>query len=165
MITVRRAEIQDILDINAIYNEAIRNTVATFDTEPKSLEWTKNWLLNHDENHPVMVTEEDGSVIAWASLSKWSDRSAYDGTVELSVYVRQDRRGTGFGRELMQEIIAAGKQAGLHTLISRISGGNEVSVHLHLALGFKEVGILHEVGYKFEQWIDVYLFQLMLTDG
>jgi L-amino acid N-acyltransferase YncA len=164
MITVRPAEIQDIPDINAIYNDAIRNTVATFDTEPRSLEWTKNWLLGHDENHPVLVTEEEGTVIAWASLSRWSDRSAYDGTAELSVYVREDKRGTGFGRELMQEIIAAGKKAGLHSLISRISGGNDVSFHLHRTFGFEEIGILREVGFKFDQWINVHLYQLLFTD-
>ncbi|NQT26184.1 N-acetyltransferase family protein [candidate division KSB1 bacterium] len=162
MITVRPAEVEDILDINAIYNDAIRNTVATFDTEPKSLEWTKNWLLKHDEKHPVLVTVEDEKVIAWASLSPWSDRSAYDGTAELSVYVQQDKRGAGLGRELMKEIIEQGKKTGLHTLISRISGDNDVSFHLHKAFGFEEIGILREVGHKFNQWIDVYMYQLMI---
>lgn len=161
MLTVRPAQIQDILDINAIYNDVIRNTVATFDTEPKSLEWTKNWLLTHDGDHPVLVTEYDGSVIAWASLSGWSERPAYSRTAELSIYVREDKRGAGLGRGLMQAVIDKGKETGLHTLISRISAGNEVSFHLHRTFGFEEIGIMREVGFKFGRWIDVHLYQLL----
>ena len=161
MITVREAKIEDIIDINAIYNDAVRNTVATFDTESRSREWTKNWMLMHDDRHPVLVADEDGGVIAWASLSPWSDRKAYDGTAELSVYVREDKRGAGLGRGLMEAIIGKGRETGLHTLISRISAGNAVSIHLHQAFGFSEVGILREVGYKFDRWVDVHVYQLL----
>ena len=161
MLFIRPAEIQDIPAITDIYNEAIANTVATFDTEPKTMEDHKHWLLAHDEKHPVLVAEIDGVVKGWIALSRWSDRAAYNGTAELSVYIHAHARGQGIGRALMERVIEAGRQAGLHTIVSRIAEGNAVSVHLHETLGFKEIGILREVGYKFDRWVDVVILQLM----
>lgn len=161
MPTLRPAEIQDIPEITEIYNEAIRNTVATFDTEPKKLEERKNWFLAHDEKHPILVAKEEGNVVGWTALSKWSERAAYDGTAELSVYIAPDFRNRRIGRALMESIIEAGQEAGLHTIISRIAGGNEISIYMHESMGFEKIGIMKEVGHKFGRWIDVHLYQYM----
>ncbi len=74
MISVRAATAADVPAITEIYNEAILTTVATFDTEPKSLASQEAWFKAHDERHPILVAEIDGKVIGWASLSVWSDR-------------------------------------------------------------------------------------------
>jgi L-amino acid N-acyltransferase YncA len=161
MPTLRPAEIQDIPEITEIYNEAVRNTVATFDTEPRTLEDRKNWFLAHDGKHPILVAEMEGNVVGWAALSKWSDRAAYDGAAELSVYIAPDFRNKRIGRALMQAVIETGRKVGLHTIVSRIAGGNEVSVYMHESMGFEKIGVMKEVGHKFGRWIDVHLYQFM----
>src|SRR3954454_2525457 len=97
---IRRAELADAPAIAEIYNEAIATTTATFDTEPKTVEERTQWLQSHDERHPVFVALADGAIVGWASLTRWSDRAAYDDTAETSFYVRSTARGRGIGRKL-----------------------------------------------------------------
>lgn len=161
MIIIRSATEQDISFITEIYNEAILNSTATFDTEIKSVEDRLQWLRNHNSSFPVIIAEENNVVIGWASLSKWSDRSAYDSTAELSVYVDKNHRNKGVGKQLMEVITFTGRDVGLHTLISRITEGNEKSIYLHERLGFKNTGTLKEVGKKFGKFIDVHVLQIV----
>ena len=87
MLNIRPATEEDQLEIMEIYNDAVENTTATFDTEKRRLDKQLDWFNKHKSNHPVIVGEENGIVKGWASLSPWSERKAYDGTVEVSVYV------------------------------------------------------------------------------
>jgi len=156
---VQAAREEDVPAIAGIYNEAVLTTVATFDTEPRSLEAQREWLRVHDARHPALVAELRGEVVGWASLSPWSDRKAYDGTAEVSVYVRSDQRGRGIGRELLTALVAAADALDLHVLLARIADGNAVSVHLHESVGFRPVGVMTQVGFKFSRWIDVHLLE------
>lgn len=149
----------DIPAITAIYNEAVLTTVATFDTEPKSETDRAAWFAVHDSRHPVLVAEVEGQVVGWASLSKWSERLAYADTAEISLYVQSSQRGRGIGKCLVEALVAEGEKAGLHTLIARIGAGNQVSVRLHQAAGFEHIGVMREVGRKFDQLLDVHLMQ------
>ena len=164
MSTVRKATFEDLEAITEIYNDAIQKTVATFDTEPKSLEEQKAWFSHHDGKYPIIVAEEDDSIVGWASLSRWSDRCAYSDTAEISLYVRESHRGKGIGRKLINEIIDEGKRAHLHTVIARISEGNSMSIHLHESVGFRHIGVMKEVGRKFGRLIDVNLMQLVYDE-
>ena len=160
---IRTATIDDIIGITDIYNHAILNSTATFDTEPKTLQQQKHWFESHNKNYPVVVAVDSSKNIAgWASLSRWSDRCAYDATAELSVYVRHTQRGKGIGKALMQEIIIQGKQGGVHTILSRIVDGNAVSISIHQAFGFFEIGTMKEVGFKFGKRLDVLMMQKIL---
>lgn len=159
---IRQADGDDAAAIADIYNDAVAHGVATFDTEPKSAEERQRWLAAHDETHPVLVAEDAGLVVAWASLTEWSDRPAYSGTAEVSLYVREGYRGRGIGREMLRAIIDAGRRAGLHTLIARITEGNAASVRLAEWGGFTHVGVMREVGRKFGKLLDVRLMQLIL---
>ena len=159
---LRPATKADIPAIRGIYNDAILNTTSTFDSTPKSMAEMESWFAAHDERHPILVMVADGHVWGWASLSRWSDRAAYDGTAELSVYVHPEHRGQGIGRKLMAAILEEGRRAGLHTVISRIEAGNAASIHLHAAFGFSMVGVMKEVGCKFGRWLDVAIMQLIL---
>jgi L-amino acid N-acyltransferase YncA len=161
MLTIRPATLNDLGQITEIYNDAIAKTTATFDTEPKTLEQQESWFSSHDAGHPVLVAEEDGLVLGWASLSQWSDRCAYSATAEISVYVREENRGKGIGKQLMKATIQAGKEAGLHTIIARIAGSNKISVDLCKSFGFQYIGTMREVGKKFGQLLDVHLMQLI----
>jgi len=121
----------------------------------------RRWWAEHARPWSVFVADRAGDVVGWASLSRWSDRPGYRRTGEVSIYVRSDARGRGVGRALIEQLVASGAQAGLHTLLARIADGNAASVRLHTRQGFVLVGVLHEVGYKFDRWIDVQMLQRM----
>ena len=73
-LTVRQATLEDLNDITEIYNEAILKTVATFDTEPKTIEEQKNWFQNHGKKYPLIVAEEENKIVGWAALTKYSTK-------------------------------------------------------------------------------------------
>jgi phosphinothricin acetyltransferase len=161
MLNIRLATTTDLPAITDIYNEAIRNTTATFDTEEKTVADRLAWFTAHDNQHPVTVAEQNGVIVGWASLSQWSDRCAYDGTAEASLYVHHNHRSQGIGKALFGDIIKRGEQCGLHTVVSRIAAENGVSVHLHEEVGFFHIGVMREVGRKFGRLLDVVMMQLI----
>lgn len=161
-VVIRRAGRGDVPAITDIYNEAIRSTTATFDTETKSIDDRMAWFDSHGEKHPVLVAERDGRVVGWASLSRWSDRCAYDDTAETSFYVAPEFRGRGIGRALKAATIAEARRLGFHTLIARVAEGSDASLHLNREAGFELVGTLRQVGMKLGRRLDVHILQLML---
>jgi phosphinothricin acetyltransferase len=161
-VNIRKAQLDDLPHITAIYNDAILTTTATFDTNPKSDAEQLDWFRAHDDRHPILVAERDGQVVGWCSLSAWSDRCAYANTAETSFYVRREFRGQGIGRQLKQAIIDEAKRLGFHTLIARVAEGSIESAHLNESLGFARVGTLKQVGRKFGRHLDVHLYQKML---
>ena len=159
---IRIAQLSDAEAINEIYNEAILTTTATFDTEPQSVERRIEWLNAHDDLHPVFVAEVDATVVGWAALTAWSDRPAYDNTVESSFYVAESFRGRGIGRALKETIVAEATRLGFHTMLARTAEGSDASIHLNESVGFKRIGTMREVGLKFGKLLDVHMMQLML---
>lgn len=159
---IRRAAEIDAAAIAEIYNEAIRTTTATFDTEEKTAAERAAWLRAHDDGHPVFVAECAGQVVGWAALSKWSDRPAYAQTAESSFYVAAAHRGGGIGRALKEQLITAARELGMHTIIARVAQDSAASLHVNQSLGFVHIGTLREVGLKFGQRLDVHILQLML---
>jgi L-amino acid N-acyltransferase len=160
---IRRAGLADLEAITAIYNEAILTTTATFDTDPKLAADRLPWFEAHGARHPILVAEVEGQVVGWASLSRWSERRAYDDTAETSFYVTSQQRGKGIGRQLKQAIIDEAKSLGFHTLIARVAEGSNESLHLNESFGFFHVGTLKQVGRKFGRLLDVHILQKMLT--
>ncbi len=159
MFTVRPAKLDDLNAITEIYNEAILMTNATFDTEPKTEAEQRSWFANHGPKNPILVTEFNGAVVGWASLSEWSDRCAYSDTAEISLYVKQEFWNRGIGRRLLEAIILEGEKVGLHTVIARITKDNKKSIRLHECVGFKHIGVMREVGQKLGKLLDVCLMQ------
>jgi len=152
---------QDLNRIVEIYNWAIENTSATFDTDRKTTQSQLGWFESHDEKHPVIVARENGRVLAWGSISPWSDRCAYSGTGEISFYVDPDFHRKGIGFNILKRLIEIGKEKNFRTLVSRIAGKSEASVHLHKKLGFSNIGTMKNVGKKFDEIIDVHLMQIL----
>jgi L-amino acid N-acyltransferase len=165
MIKIRKAILSDIYSIREIYNEAVLFTSATFDTEEKTEDDRIRWFLNRDENFPVIIAEYEGQTAGYAALNKWSDKKAYNITAEISVYVHSSARGKGIGKKLIEILIkTAEEKTELHSVIARITQGNEHSIYLHEINGFRKAGVLKQAGNKFGKLLDVTVMQKMLRE-
>ena len=160
---IRPATDRDAAAISGIYNHAVENTTSTYQERPETVHEREVWLASHGPEHPVLVAEEHGKVIGWASLSRFHPRSAYRFTVENSVYIHPEHHRRGIGRALMTQLIRMAGELGYRSIIAGISADQEPSLRLHASLGFEKVGHLHEVGYKFGLWLDVVTMQLRLV--
>ena len=165
-LTVREARAADQRAILDIYNEAVLNSTATFDLEPRTWEEQQQWADDHGPPYQVLVAVVGETVVGWGSLSPFRAKPGYRFTAEDSVYVHQDFRGRGIGGALLGGLIEAAQRGGFHSIIALIDGDNAVSVRLHERSGFRHVGRFPEVGFKFDRWLDVVHIQRVLTtDG
>ena len=162
---IRPALLADLPGILEIYNEAVLNTTASYDYEPRTLEQRLTWFEDHQkQNYPVFVAENDQRQIAgWSALNPFHARPGYRFTAENSVYVAADARGRGIGKLLMPPLIAAARQRRLRAIIAAIDAQNEVSIRLHAGFGFEKVACLKQVGFKFGRWLDVVYMELLLA--
>lgn len=153
---------ESILDI---FNDAILNSTALFDYKPRPSESMDGWFAaKRAGGFPVIGVEDiEGRLLAFGSYGAFRAWPAYKYTVEHSVYVHKDHRGKGLGRVIMRELIAAAKQNDVHVMIGGIEAANTGSIVLHEKLGFKHVGTLPEVGFKFGRWLDLAFYQLLLS--
>ena len=160
---VRKAVKSDIQELKEIYNHAILHTVATFDTEIKDDENRLQWFLEHEkEPYVIFVEEQNGQVCGYASLSQYRDRKAFEHTVEISIYIKEEYRGTGIGKRLMKYTLDFAKQhPDIWVVISLITGENKTSIYLHEYFGFTFCGQLKKVGYKFDKWLDLNVYQIV----
>jgi L-amino acid N-acyltransferase len=167
-VEIRHAERRDAEGIRAIYNRFVTDSTALFDLVPRTLDEQVAWIDEHSGGHPALVAVDPaaggipGGVVGFGSLSPFRSRPAYAGTVENSVYLLDSHQRRGIGRRLLEALVELAAAHGFHTVIARVSGGNEGSIALHAACGFETVGVEREVGRKFGQWLDVVEMQLML---
>lgn len=161
---IRAAEEQDMPELLGIYNYEVEKGYATFDLKPKTMEERMVWFWEHNrDNHPLIVAEEDGKAVGYASLSPYRVKEAYAATVELSLYVHKDYRRRGIAAELAEAILnMAREREDIHTVISVITGGNAASMKLHKKLGFTYCGTMREVGVKFGKLLDIENYQIMV---
>jgi phosphinothricin acetyltransferase len=164
MIQIRAAQIGDISVITDIYNDAIANTTATFDTEIKTQEERKDWLQNRTKDFPVIVAIKNNEVVGYAAINHWSPKKGYDLCGEVSFYVKPQFRNQGIGKELLGHLVLLSSNTKLQTIISRITQGNDSSIHLHKINNFDVVGILKKCGNKFGKVIDVTIMQKVLIE-
>jgi phosphinothricin acetyltransferase len=161
-VEIRLAERRDAEGIQAIYNHYVAESTALFDLIPRTLEGQVQWIDEHSGGHPAVVAAIDRRIVGFGSLSAFRPRPAYATTVEDSVYLLPGFEGRGIGRKLLDELVVLAAAHGFHTVIARISGGNDASIALHRACGFEIVGVEREVGRKFGRWLDVVEMQRML---
>jgi len=145
-----------------IYNHYILNSAITFEEECISTEQMQERLGRVQRHHPWLVYEDNGSIVGYAYASNWKSRRSYRRSVESTVYLHKDKMGKGFGTHLYAGLIELLRLAGFHAVIGGIALPNEGSVGLHEKLGFTKVAHFKEVGWKFERWIDVGYWELML---
>ncbi|MCT7662799.1 GNAT family N-acetyltransferase [Shinella kummerowiae] len=160
-ITIRDAAEGDLPGIMDIYNDAVANTTAIWNEDVVDLANRKAWFAaRRERDFPVLVAVRGKQVIGYASYGDWRTFDGYRHTVEHSVYVRGDVRGTGAGKRLMKALIDRASFNGVHVMIAGIEAENVASIKLHEKLGFRMVGRFSEVGIKFGRWLDLACMEL-----
>ena len=161
-ITIRPAQPADAAAIAAIYNQGIRDRVATLETEERTTEERAAWLVARDERHPVFVAEREGTVVAWGSLNSFNPRPAYQWVADFSVYVDGEQRGHGLGGLMLDHLIAEATRLGYHKLVLAAFPFNQPGMRLYRSRQFREVGIYREQGRLDGQWVDTVVMELLL---
>jgi phosphinothricin acetyltransferase len=162
---IRPATEVDLEAINEIYNDEVLHRVASWDFEPWGIEQRRQWLAEHerDVTTPVFVAEVAGEVAGMSYLSWYRPRPGYTFTRENTVYIDARFQRQGIGALLLGALIEAGEASELRTLIAVIESSNEASIALHARFGFERAGLLREVGFKFDDWLDSVYMQLRLS--
>jgi L-amino acid N-acyltransferase len=179
---IRQARETDIPGILDIYNDAILTTTALYTYEPFTRPMIQQWFVDKTAKAlPVLVAatadkgggespaetsgEGKSTIAGFASYGPFRPWPAYKYTVEHSIYVHKDHRGKGIAKKLLRTLIDHATAAGLHTIVAGIDSENAVSINLHRQFGFKEMGQIAQVGYKFGRWLDLVFMQLILDNN
>jgi L-amino acid N-acyltransferase YncA len=163
--TIRPAVAEDLPDVREIYNYYVANSVVTFDERPMTLRsWRAKFAYLEKLQMPFLVAvSPTGQVLGYALVTPWKQKRAYRFTVENSIYLRAASTGKGLGRALLGELITQSTQAGLREIIAVLAdGGAEASLKLHEEFGFKEIGRMGRVGFKFDRWLGTIMLQKAL---
>ena len=157
---VRPSTSADIPDVTAIYAKFVETSTATFEiVPPNDDEMLRRRQAVLDRDLPYLVAELRGYIVGFCYASQFRPREGYRYTVEDSIYVRPDCIGHGVGKMLLAELITACQGKGCHSMVACICGVNVSSVALHASLGFQQVGLLPEAGYKFGEWLRLLIMQ------
>jgi phosphinothricin acetyltransferase len=164
MTNIRASTENDIPAIAAIYAHHVRTGTASFEIEPPdAAEMLRRRSEITAKGFPYLVAEDGGAVVGYAYAGPYRARLAYRHTVENSIYVRHDMAGKGIGGLLMPALIAACEKNGYKQIIAVIGdSGNAASINLHRKFGFRDVGVLKDVGFKFDRWLDTVFMQRAL---
>ncbi|MDR0714115.1 MAG: GNAT family N-acetyltransferase [Bacteroidales bacterium] len=159
---IRKALPNDAKDIAALYNYYVENTTITFETNPVSVKEMQERILTISQTYPFLVYEASGEIAGYCYASPWKKRRAYRHTVESTIYIRHSAQSKGIGVALMRALMEELKGMSVHAIIACIALPNPQSAGFHEKLGFRQVSCFKEVGYKFDQWIDVGDWELLL---
>ncbi len=158
---IRPVTERDIQDIYEIYNYYVENTAISFEENRVSINEMEQRILNQSIDYPWLVYELDGKVVAFAYANKWKARSAYRFTLESTIYLSSEYQGKGIGTKLYQKLFDELATRSIRSIMAVIALPNTGSIALHEKMGFEKVAHFKEVGYKYEQWIDVGYWQKM----
>lgn len=148
-----------------ILNEAIVNSTALYDYEPRTRQSMSQWFeAKAIGRFPVFgAVDGAGQLLGFASYGCFRPWPAYKYSLEHSVYVHRDQRGRGIGRTLLKRLIRAATEQDYHVMVGGIDASNDVSIKLHEALGFTHCGTVRQSGFKFGRWLDLALYQKILS--
>lgn len=159
---MKQTDVEAVLDI---YNDVILTSTAVYKYKVENLEQRIAWLkAKEQERFPVIVYEEDGQIVGFATYGSFRPYPAFKYAIEHSVYVHKNHHKKGIGSKLMKELIALANRDGYATMIAGIDASNLGSIRAHEKLGFTYSGTIKKTGYKFGNWLDLSFYQLEL-DG
>jgi phosphinothricin acetyltransferase len=157
---LRDAAEGDLAGLTAIYNDVIATSTAIYSSVPVTLEDRRNWWRARiASGYPVLVAVDQSGVTGFATFGDFRSWPGYRFTVEHTVHVRADRRGGGVGTRLVQALFPRATALGKHMMIAGVDAANTASIRFHERLGFDQAGLLREVGYKFDRWLDLVFLQ------
>jgi len=160
---IRQVKVQDAAQICSIYNYYIQNTTITFEEIDLSEADMSERIKRISVKFPYLVYVEDGNIIGYAYATEWRVRAAYRNSVETTVYLKEGFKGKGIGKQLYSELIKQLDEKGFHVIIGGISLPNPASIALHEKCGFVKIAQFKEVGFKFQKWVDVGYWELILN--
>ena len=156
---IRKAAEHDLSAIKDIYNYAVLNTTATYDINPRDDKYFADMLSEHTGKYLLAVYEDNGDIIGYVAISRFSRRDAYDITAELSVYVKADCQSKHIGTQLMEYALRyAQTENRFLTIVSLITSDNEHSIYLHKKFGFEFGGKIKNAGFKFNRMLGVDIY-------
>jgi L-amino acid N-acyltransferase YncA len=156
---------EDLPDILEIYNHYVLNSVVTLEEKPMSLAaLRRKFAKTQEKKMPFIVAVNPaGQILGFAYVYPWREKAAYRFTVENAIYLGPAATGKGLGKALLGELIERARAAGLKEMIAVIADkGAEASIAMHEKFGFKEVGHMGKVGFKFDRWLGSVLMQKSL---
>ncbi|HET7467012.1 MAG TPA: GNAT family N-acetyltransferase [Candidatus Dormibacteraeota bacterium] len=164
-LVVRPAASDDLEALNDIYNEYVLQSHATFDVEPTTIDWRRDWFSHYATTgrHRVFVALDGDRLIGYASSSRFRPKPAYETSVEVSVYLTGDAVGHGAGTRLYTSLFASLQGEDVHRAYAGIALPNPASVALHERFGFHKVAYFTEQGRKFGRYWDVAWFEKALS--
>lgn len=163
--TIRDAVAADLPSVREIYNHYVLNSTVTFDEKPATLQdFRRRFEKISKRGMPFLVAESPrGELLGYAYVYPWKEKAAYRYTVENSIYLGPASTGKGLGRVLLEQLIERSRAAGLKEIIAVIADkGAEASIELHKKFGFKQIGHMGKVGFKFDRWLGTVLLQKSL---
>lgn len=160
---IRDAVEADIPAITAIYNEVILHSTAVFNDAPVSEEdrvgW---WRARVAQGYPVLVAEDGENVLGFATFGDFRPWPGYRFTVEGTIHIAAGARRSGVGAALLDVLVERARTMGKHVMVAGVDASNVASLQFLERSGFERVGHLREVGYKFEQFLDLIFLQYTL---
>jgi len=166
-LAIRSATPADIPAITRIYAHSVRTGTASFELEPPDeAEMTRRMQALLDGGYPYVAAEIDGGLAGYAYAGPYRPRPAYRYSVEDSIYIDPHAQRKGVGRGLLENLIEECTRRGFRQMIAVIGDSAQTpSIELHRALGFRMIGNIENVGYKFGRWLDSILMQRALGPG
>ncbi len=164
MSRIRPATASDAAAVAAIWNPVIRDSASTFNAvEKTAADLAQSFAQKQAEGHAFLLAEADGGLLGFATYGQFRGGVGYARTVEHTIILAPAARGRGLGRALMAAIEDHARTAGAHSIFAGVSAENPSGRAFHAALGYAEVAVLREVGFKFGRWMDLVLMQKMLS--
>ncbi len=162
-VLIRPARAEDVAEILAYWNPIIRDTIVTFSSEERTVAGLAAMIADRRAaGHEFLVAEAGRQVLGHATYAQFRAGNGYARAMEHTIILAPGARGRGIGRALIEAIAVHARQAGAHTLIGGVSAGNAEGRAFHAAVGFREVAVVPEVGWKFGRWHDLVLMLRML---
>jgi len=161
-VLIKKPDESDINSILEIYNQGIEDRIATLETDTKDYAYMKDWLDKHNGRYNVIVAEQEGKIVGWASLNQYNNRSAYDGVADISVYISREYRGRGIGKRLLSELENIAKENGFHKMVLFTFPFNQLGQGLYKKMGFREVGVFKNQGILDGNFVDVMAMEKLL---
>jgi len=163
-IVIRPAREDDAQAVCVIYDFHVAHGTASFDSVgPSKAEWVAKIADVTAKGWPFLVAERGGAVVGYAYATQFRPRAAYARTCENSIYIADDARGAGIGKQLLGTLVDAARACGFEQMIAVIGGGEPASVALHGKIGFVHAGRMRNVGFKFGRTLDTVYMQCDLT--